>query len=110
MKHTIVLSVVCALLAACALILSGQQPGGADITGVISKDQEKPVIAVPDFRGSGDAQKVMDAFNSTLWGELEGSGVLKMAPKANYPLQVPQQPSDFKPPVTTTAVIRGQQP
>jgi TolB protein len=91
-----------------ALILVGQQPN-ADIIGNI-KNSEKPVIAVPDFRGSGDAQKFMNAFNDTLWNELDGSGVLKMAPKVNYPLDVPQQPSDFKPPTTTNPVIRGQQP
>ena len=113
MKHKTVFAMVCVsavLLTAGALILSGQQqPTGVDIPGVITGG-EKPVIAVPDFRGSGDAQKAMDAFNRTLWNELDGSGVLKMAPKVNYPLQVPQQPSDFKPPITTTAVVRGQQP
>ena len=53
---------------------------------------------MPDFRGAGDAQKVMNTFNETLWSELDGSGILKMVGKTYYPLQVPQQPSDFKPP------------
>src|SRR5262249_21476086 len=76
-----------------ALILAAQ----ADINLRVSGG-EKPAIAVPDFRGSGDAQKVMTTFNTTLWNELEGSGSLKMVAKTVYPLQVPQQPGDFKPP------------
>lgn len=59
---------------------------------------EKPSIAVPDFRGSGSAQPLMDAFNRTLFTELQNSGQLRMVPKTVYPLNVPQQPSDFKPP------------
>src|SRR5436305_15314216 len=60
---------------------------------------EKPSIAVPDFRGSGAAQPFMATFNSTLWNELQNSGQLRMVPKTVYPLSVPQQPPDFKPPV-----------
>jgi TolB protein len=71
------LAMLSALLAAGALILTGQQ---ANISGVITGG-EKPAIAVPDFRGSGDAQKMMNTFNATLWNELDGSGVLKMVPK-----------------------------
>ena len=56
-----------------------------------------------DFRGSGDAQRVMDPFNPTLWDELAGSGVLKMVAKSLYPLEVPQRPQDFKPPTMTRA-------
>ena len=59
---------------------------------------EKPAIAVPDFRGSDAAQKYMDTFNRTLFSELQNSGQLKMVPKTVYPLNVPQQPTDFKPP------------
>ena len=65
-----------------------------------SEDQEeggeKPTIAVPDFRGSGDAQKFMGVFNSTLFNDLQSSGQLKMIPKTLYPVQVPQQPPDFR--------------
>src|SRR5690348_819467 len=95
------------LLAAGALVLTGQQ--NPDYRGNIVKG-EKPVIAVPDFRGSGDAQKLMTAFNDTLWKELDDSGILKMAAKAFYPVDVPQRPEDFKPPVTTLPVRRGDQP
>lgn len=59
---------------------------------------EKPGIAVPDFRGSGAAQPLMNTFNQTLFSDLEASGILKMVAKSLYPLQVPQQPSDFKEP------------
>lgn len=59
---------------------------------------EKPAMAVADFRGSGAAQGVMGVFNQTLWDDLEGSGLFKMVPRTSYPLQVPQQPSDFREP------------
>jgi TolB protein len=72
---------------------------------------ERPVIATPDFRGSGDAQRYMDAFNQTLFSDLQDSGFLKMAPKSLYPLQVPQQPQDFKPPLApATPPRRGETP
>jgi len=70
----------------------------AQINGVIEKHGEKPRIAVPDFRGVGDAQRFMGTFNSTLFGDLQNSGQLTMAAKTFYPLQIPQQPSDFKGP------------
>jgi TolB protein len=73
-------------------LLSAQQ---TDIRGVI-ENGERPKIAVPDFRGTGDAQTVMATFNATLWSELAGSGALKMVEKSYYPLNVPQQPADFK--------------
>ena len=57
---------------------------------------ERPKIAVPDFRGAGDAQPLMSGFNSTLWDELSSAGVLDMVGKSFYPLENPQQPSDLK--------------
>lgn len=68
------------------------------IVGVVGKQGEKPSIAVPDFRGSGDAQQYMAVFNRTLYNDLDTSGQLKMIPKTLYPLQVPQQPGDFRQP------------
>ncbi len=59
---------------------------------------EKPGIAVPDLRGSGAAQPLMNAFNQTLFSDLESSGLFKMIAKSMYPLQIPQQPSDFREP------------
>lgn len=72
----------------------------AQITGELEKRGGKALIAVPDFRGAGDAQGLMNSFNSTLWNELQNSGQLKMVPKTSYPLTIPQQPSDFRPPVS----------
>src|SRR5262249_1045222 len=75
--------------------------GQADINIKITKEGGLPVIAIPDFRGSGGAQAFMDiagGFNATLWDEISGSGALKMAPKTFYPLDVPRQPTDFRSP------------
>lgn len=71
---------------------------GQDINIHLREGMQQPAIAVPDLRGSGDAQRLMTTFNQTLWSELAGSGALKMVEKNFYPLEVPQQPSDFKPP------------
>ena len=90
MRRTIVLSTIAYALAALVF---------AQIKGVVSKTGEKPAIAVPDFRGAGGAQQFMDPFNATLFRELQTSGQLKMIPKTVYPLQVPQQPPDFHPPL-----------
>lgn len=92
-----------AALASGALFLHAQNNR---IVGTITQG-EKPVIAVPDFRGSGDAQRVMDTFNATLWDQLSGAGVLKMAPKSVYPLNVPQQPQDFKAPAAPRGTSGG---
>src|SRR5579863_9125668 len=89
MKRTFLLSSIG--LAIAALI------GAQQITRDIGKQGEKPSVAVPDFRGSGDAQKFMDVFNRTLFHDLDTSGQLTMIPKTSYPVQVPQQPSDFRP-------------
>lgn len=70
----------------------------SDVKITIGKPGEKAALAVPDFRGAGDAQQFMSPFNSTLWSNLNGSGQFKMVPKTSYPLQIPQQPSDFHPP------------
>ncbi|HYL75198.1 MAG TPA: DUF5050 domain-containing protein [Bryobacteraceae bacterium] len=84
------------------LLISSVVLGVSFLTGQIRRDigkpGEKPVIAVPDFRGAGDATRFMAAFNSTLFSELQNSGQLTMVAKTLYPLNVPQQPSDFKPP------------
>src|SRR5437868_5740398 len=83
------------LVIACTFVLAGQ----ADFNGTISKRQDLPTIAVADMHGTGAADQYMETFNKTLWDELSYSGQIKLAPKTSYPLQVPQQASDFKPPV-----------
>ncbi len=80
-----------------------------DITGNIV-NQDRPSIAVADMRGSGDAQRNMDTFNSTLWDELQNAGILKMVAKSVYPLEVPQRPQDFKPPAVPANARRGTPP
>ena len=91
MKRNILLTI---LLVGASASVYAQGAGG--IVSTIGKSGEKPTIAVPDFRGSGDAQKFMSVFNSTLFNDLSGSGQLKMIPKTLYPVQVPQQPGDFR--------------
>ena len=60
---------------------------------------EQATIAIPDFRGSGDAQAWMPLFNQTLFEGVQAGGLFKMAPKSFFPLTVPQQPQDWKAPV-----------
>jgi len=93
-----------------AVLARPQQP---DIAGPITQLAQKPVIAVPEFRGSGDSQKVMKAFNAALGEEIENSGAMKIAPKTFYPLTTPQRPEDFhraewySPPVSANYVAFG---
>jgi TolB protein len=67
-----------------------------DITTWISGSAGKPALAVIDFRGSG-SQPYMAAFNSTLFNDLQGSGLFDMKPKSLYPLNNPQRPEDLRP-------------
>src|SRR5271170_4089499 len=69
----------------------------------IEKGKELP-IAVPDLRGSGDAQRLMGVFNDTLWREFDHSGQMKLIPKTLYP-PAPPQPSAFRP--AGTAAPKG---
>ena len=104
-KITLVFAAV-GLLTTATVLLRGQQ---SDITGII-RTSERPAMAITDMRGAGEAQKYMDALNSTLWDEVSGAGVLKMVAKSLYPLETPQRPQDFHPPTVTTPARRGQQP
>jgi TolB protein len=93
MKTSIVILSMLALGAVQSALADGQQ-----ITGEVSKNAGKAAIAVPDFRGSGEAGALMNTFNATLFSELQNSGIFRMVPKTVMPLQIPQQPSDFKRP------------
>jgi TolB protein len=93
-----------ACISALALLLAAQQ---SDILIKITKG-ERASIAVPDFRGAGETQQYMDAFNQTLWTDLETSGLFRMVPKTMYPLEVPQRPQDFRPPLQQRR--RGEPP
>src|ERR1035441_420071 len=71
---------------------------GQDATIWVPKEGGIPAIAIPDFRGAGDAQKFMAAFNETLFADVKASGRLKVVAKTSLPTFVPQQPSDFQQP------------
>jgi TolB protein len=105
MKTKLILASLAAL-AAGAIFVLGQDKIGGDII----KLKGKPKMAVIDFRGAGDAQKFMTTFNTTLWDELNNSGELEMVGKTFYPLEIPQQPQDFKPPTTAAPLRRGDPP
>jgi TolB protein len=106
MKTKLILASIAAL-AAGAIYLAAQNK---DIGGDIIGHGKPPRMAVIDFRGSGDAQKYMATFNSTLWDELSNSGQFEMVGKTFYPVEVPQQPQDFKPPTQLQGLRRGDPP
>jgi TolB protein len=88
------------------LALAAQQ---SDIYGrVVNGD--RPAIAIPDLRGSGAAQPLMNAFNETLYNDLDASGIFKIVPKTMYPLQVPQRVEDFREQPAAQPTRPGQQP
>ena len=102
------------LLIAAALLLPGQDK--KDIVGFIEGGGKRPVIALSDFRGAGIAERAMGTFNSTLRDELAGSGLIEIRDKSYYPVDVPQQPQDFKlrtlaewsePPVSVNYLVFG---
>ena len=78
----------------------------------VTKEGGVPIIAIPDFRGSGDAQTFMAAFNETLYARREQlRACFKIVPKTSLPLFVPQQPSDFQqPPPPPAAPPRRRAP
>jgi TolB protein len=82
------------IIAAIAVpFLPAQEGIGGIITG-----RDSTRIAVPDFRGKGAAQPLMNTFNETVWNDLADAGILDMVAKTNYPLDVPQSPADLRPP------------
>ncbi len=93
-------------LAAAVLVLAAQD---SDVRIKLSKG-DRTAIAVPDFRGAGEAQQYMNVFNQTLWSDLDGSGLYAMVPKSMYPLQVPQRPEDFRRPIMPTQPARRGAP
>ncbi len=67
-----------------------------DLTIWLNGTGGKPALAVIDFRGSG-SQPFMGAFNSTLFDDLQGSGLFDMKAKSMFPLNNPQRPEDLRP-------------
>lgn len=93
-------SLVAAIAWTASALLAQGQPNSVII---IDPKLAKPVsLAVPDLRGTGGSEALMNTFNSALFNELQNSGVFRMVSKSVYPLKVPQQPQDFKPPVANT--------
>lgn len=77
-------------------------------TSITILKTDRPIIAIPDFKGTTGADKFMEVFNATLWSEIENCGVLRMAAKSMYPLTVPQQPSDLREPSTPAQPLGGR--
>jgi hypothetical protein len=67
-----------------------------DLNIWITGQGSKPALAVVDFRGAG-TQPFMSAFNSTLFNDLQGSGLFDMKSKSMFPLNNPQRPEDLRP-------------
>ena len=63
---------VCFAIALSGALLTGQTRPDAQIW--VPKEDGIRTIARPDFRGAGDAQKFMAAFNETLTTDVKGSG------------------------------------
>ena len=103
MTRTVLISI--AVLGSIGAIAIAQQP-----IIEVNKAGEKPSIAVPDFRGAGEAQQFMSVFNRTLWDELQNSGQLRMVAKGMYPLQAPQQPSDLRRAPQTPSLTQWSSP
>jgi len=93
MKRNIsVVIILAALGLAAAATLFGQ-----DIQAWIRNAGGKPALAVVDLRGAGQASGFMSVFNSTLWNDLQNSGLFELRPKSMYPLNYPQRPEDIRP-------------
>jgi TolB protein len=92
MKKSTLTGVVLSVLAIAAALVAQDRI----VVELIGKGG-KGAIAVPDFRGTGEAQSQMAVFNKTLWDELDGSGIFRMVPRTSYPLNVPQRPEDWMP-------------
>lgn len=84
-----------ALITIPALAFAQGQP---DLKGILS-NPGPAIIAIPDFKGSGDAAQWMSLFNQTVFDEIFNSAVLKVSPKSFYPKRIPQQPQDFRQPI-----------
>ncbi len=92
-----------------AIAILAQQP---DITIRIVGERGRVRMGCPDFRGPNVPAAVNDTFNTTLWNDLESSGVFEMVSKSFYPTEVPQKPEDFKPPLAPPVrpMRRGEKP
>ena len=65
-------------------------------SSVRSVRAERPAIAVADMRGTGDAQRNMDTFNSTLWDELAKRRHFEDGGQERVPARSPAAPAGFQ--------------
>jgi len=84
------------LLLSAFVVLGSAIALAQDIQTWITGAGGKPALAVVDFRGAG-TQPFMAAFNSTLFDDLQGSGLFDMKSKSLFPLNNPQRPEDLRP-------------
>jgi TolB protein len=77
------------------VVLAATLMGQVDITTAIVGAGGQPALAVTDFRGSG-SQPFMSTFNSTLFSDLQNSGLFDMKSKSTFPLNNPQRPEDLR--------------
>lgn len=75
------------------VFLTAQQP---DLTINIRDSQQVPRIALPDIPGPAAASGEVEAFNTTLWNDLESAGRFEMISKSFYPRTVPRRPEDWQ--------------
>ena len=94
----------------CAFAVAGLAAAQEIITKITGEGESRPALAVPDFRGAGQSAAYMDVFNRTLFADLDGSGMFRMVAKSMYPLEVPQRPEDFRPPLAPLATKKGEPP
>jgi TolB protein len=80
-----------ALVAALVFVAHAQDRIRIDIMGGTNR-----TIAIPDMRGSGQAADLMGTLNETLFREIQDSGLFNVTAKSFLPLNIPQQPRDFK--------------
>lgn len=83
---------------------------GQDVIIKLTGGNQKPSLAVPDFRGGDAAAQHMGVFNETLYLDLDESGLFNMVAKSMFPLEVPQRPEDFRPPAPAPAGKKGATP
>lgn len=92
------LALTLALLLSCwCLFLPGVLSAQDWVKTGTSLGVEKVRLAVPDFKPStADPQNAafLKTFNDTLWNDLDVSGVVELASKSFYPLQIPGQPPE----------------
>ena len=83
-------------LSALVILFAATSLQGQDAKLVIPGMAQKAKLAVTDFRGTGGAANLTGTFNSTLFADLQDSGLFDMVSKSLYPVQQPQRPEDFK--------------